>query len=119
LSSIPGFWRNWDRRRSSRASLPIHALIAGEKVPVTDISLNYARIVWGGRVPRIGTPVPLTLQFGHPRGERSLSLWGRVARTDPERREFVVRFGELDRRLMRELVDLLDSLSAIWRAGRI
>ena len=87
-------------------------------MPVTDISLRYARVAWGGKVPRIGTPVSMTLLFGHPRGERSLSLWGRVARTDPARHEFVVRFGELDLRFMRELAGLLDSLSAIWKPRR-
>jgi hypothetical protein len=55
----------------------------------------------------------MTLLFRHPRGERSLSLWSRVARTDPARREFVVRFGQPDRHFMRELGSLLDSLSDI------
>jgi len=118
LNSVLGLWRRQDRRQSSRVSLPIHALIAGEKVPVTDISLRYARVAWGGQVPRIGTPVPMTLLFGHPRGERSLSLWSRVARTDPARCEFVVLFGHPVRRFMRELSSLLDSLSDIWRPRR-
>jgi len=93
-------------------------LIAGEKVTVTDISLRYARMAWGGHVPRIGTPVPMTLLFWHPKGERALNLWSRVARTDPARCEFVVRFGQPDRRFMRELSSLLDSLSDIWRPRR-
>ncbi len=41
-----------------------------------------------------------------------------VTRTDPARHEFVVRFGELDLRFMRELAGLLDSLSAIWKPRR-
>jgi len=118
LNSALGLRRLPNRRRNSRVSLPIHALIAGEKVPVRDISLRYARIEWGGQVPRIGTPVPITLLFGHPRGERSLSLWSRVARIDTTKREFVVRFGGPDRLYLRELNSLLDSLTNIWRPRR-
>ena len=99
-----------ERRRSARVALPVYALIAGERAPVTDIGVRYARISWGGKVPPQGTPIAVTLVFAHPSGESSASLWAEVSRVDGARREFVLRFPEPDHRFMQSLLELLDAL---------